>query len=55
MAVVIEEFEIVTDPPKPPPPTTGPAAEVEPMTLRPSEIVKVLQVHEERMQRVRAD
>lgn len=57
MPIVINDFEIVVEPPEPTQPRApeaGPPKE-EPQGLRPDEIVRVMQVHEERMKRVCAD
>jgi hypothetical protein len=56
MPIVINEFELLVEPPPSPnsqPP--GPASGTEQAQLRPDEIVTVMEVHEERRQRVRAD
>lgn len=57
MAIVIEQFEFVVGPPQSPQPQAAePASRAEQtQLLRPDEIVTVMQVHEERLQRVRAD
>lgn len=57
MPIVINDFEIVVEPPESKESRAqekGPPKE-EAQVLRPDEIVRVMQVHEERMKRVRAD
>jgi len=57
MPIIINEFELVVDPPPSPKPgSPGPEAPAAPAeALRPDEIGAVMQVMEERRQRVRAD
>ena len=57
MAIVINEFEVMVEPPPSPQPEAA-ARESRPpqaQAMRPDEIVTILQVHEERMQRLRAN
>jgi len=57
MPVIINDFEIVVEPPEKPGPTEG-AGESSPdnaPTIRPDDLVRVMQLHDERMARVRAD
>ena len=57
MPVIINDFEIVVEPPETPEPTEG-TEEPSPgnaTTVRPDDIVRVMQLHGERMARVRAD
>lgn len=56
MPIVINEFEVVVDPP--PSQSRGadePAQAEQAQAMRPEEIVTVMQVHEARVQRVRAN
>jgi hypothetical protein len=58
MAIVINEFEVMVEPPPAPQPDSAaqqgsPTRQAQPM--RPDEIVTVMQVHEERLKRVRAN
>jgi hypothetical protein len=57
MAIVINEFEVVTEPPKASvknAETSEPQFEVG-QALRPEEVVRVMRRHRERLERVRAD
>ena len=57
MPIVINEFEIVVDPPPSSQPDTaaGQSRDEQAPALRPDEIAAVMQVREERQQRVRAN
>ncbi|HEV2761446.1 MAG TPA: hypothetical protein VGV38_00530 [Pyrinomonadaceae bacterium] len=59
MPIIINEFEIVVEPPEKPTRGGGedeqPAAAPEPLLLRPYEIADALRVRFERLERVRAD
>jgi hypothetical protein len=57
MPIVINEFEIVIDPPPSSKPDTAApqSRDEQPPALRPDEIAAVMQVREERQQRVRAN
>jgi hypothetical protein len=57
MPVIINDFEIVVEPPEAPE-TTGGREDQPPgggQPIRPDEIVQVMQLHDERMTRLRAD
>ena len=57
MPIVINEFEIVVDPPPSSQPDTaaGQSRDEQAPALRPDEIAAVMQVREERQQRVKAN
>jgi hypothetical protein len=61
MPVIINDFEIVVEPPPTPQPARGGGGEeggsqpTPQPTLRPEDITLVMQVHRERVERVRAD
>jgi hypothetical protein len=56
MPIVINEFEVVVDPPPSQPRGADePAQGEQAQAMRPDEMITVMQVHEARVQRVRAD
>lgn len=60
MPVIINDFDIMAEPPEPPPIRGTRPDEPEPQTpsapmLRPEDIKRVMQLNRERMERVRAD
>lgn len=57
MPIVINDFEVVVEPPpsRQPTPAAQESRPVQAQPLRPTEIVTVMEVHEERLRRVRAD
>ena len=54
MPIVINEFEIIVEPPQQTA-HQAPDASADPASLSPEEITAVMKVQEERLQRVRAD
>lgn len=56
MPIIVNDFEIIVEPQPPKEQAQDqPAAHEEAQVLRPEEIVRIMQVHEERLERVRAD
>ncbi len=57
MPVIINEFEIVTEPPEAPTPDTGapPQTPEAAAPLRPEDVARIQRYHYERMERLRAD
>lgn len=57
MPIVINEFEIVTDPqqPQPPPSEVAPQAQGSGPSLHPDDVARIVQRRHERLRRLRAD
>ncbi|HRW09300.1 MAG TPA: hypothetical protein P5121_29570 [Caldilineaceae bacterium] len=55
MAVIINEFEIIPEPPPTPPETQSSASAAQALRLRPEDVMAVLDRERQRLDRIRAD